>query len=110
MAEDLDKNGTQYDCDDCTDEDKEIRGCHGGLIWKVGGHDITGCPQKLITLERQEIIEAYLITRDLGIPMFAGGWADWPAIWVDRLHPLSIEDRMIKNDAERRAIEEARGK
>lgn len=89
-------------CSDCNDVQKVRRGCNGEGTWHVGGKDkngnpryvVHGCPEKLLTQERLEVIGVWTRWKMFGAP-FEGGWAEWPARLVDVLEALELEDRAV---------------
>lgn len=96
--------GEKYDCNDCAARDKILRGCDGNRRWKVGKHEVYGCPQKLVTFEVLEGIKLWGKWKRFGMP-YAGGWAEQPARAWDIIE--AIEGEYIEMENAR--VEKARG-
>lgn len=96
--------GEKFDCNDCTQRDKDIRDAGGKRRWTVGGEDVFGCPQKLITGDVSWKVELWGKYKRFGFP-YAGGWAEQPARLLDVIDAL---DRTM-NEIEHKRLEKARG-
>ena len=96
--------GEKFDCNECTARDKTVRGCDGSRKWKVGRHEVWGCPQKLVTTEALEKIGLWGRWKRYGWP-YAGGWAEQPARVFDIVDAVEGEYVAIENAR----LEKARG-
>lgn len=70
----------------------------------MGGEDVFGCPQKLITGDVSWKVELWGKYKRFGFP-YAGGWAEQPARLLDVIDAL---DRTM-NEIEHKRLEKARG-
>lgn len=73
------------------------------MKWKVGRHEVDGCPQKLLTPERIEAITVWRNWKRFGAPL-SGGWAEWPARLVDLLaafdNEITLEEQRRKEEGD----------
>jgi len=79
-------------CADCTKEDKEARGCHGGVDWTVGGIVIDGCPENYINEETMTSITIWQDWKLFTFP-FPGHWSEQPQYVIDSIRILESISR-----------------
>lgn len=100
ILEGQEEGSSRVKCSDCTDEMKKERGCDGGVIWKVGGMDVDGCPEKYITPEKVRLINMWSNWKMFGLP-FQGTWMEQPFFIIDTIKILESEKN--KYDARKRS-------
>ena len=82
-----------------------VRGCGGDRKWRVGKHEVWGCPQKLVTMEVLRAIGMWGRWKRYGWP-YAGGWDEQPAAMFDIVDAVEGEYIALENAR----VEKARGK
>ena len=80
-------------CDDCTEEDKEERGCHGGVEWIVGGVKIDGCPENYINEETMNSINIWQDWKLFGDYEFPGNRSEQPHYMIESIRILETLSR-----------------
>ncbi len=80
-------------CADCTEEDKLIRGCKGGVDWTVGGVKIDRCPENYINEETMKSITIWQDWKLFGDYEFPGHRSEQPHYVIDSIRILESLSR-----------------
>ena len=84
-------------------DEKDFPKCREGTCYHSKGrtsiahgrYTVDGCPERLLTPERLELIEVWNRWKRFGSPI-EGGWAGWPARLVDLLEALDVEHQTLE--------------
>lgn len=79
-------------CADCTEVDKNERGCKGGVEWNVGGIVIDCCPENYINERTMESITIWQDWKLFTFP-FPGHWSEQPRYVIDSIRILESISR-----------------
>ena len=97
MKERKDGVSSRVSCEECTDVDRESRGCDGGVTWKVGQYDVDRCPENYVTPENITYINMWNDYRLFGFP-FPCHWSEQPAYVIDAIRTLEYEVRQERKN------------
>jgi len=84
-------------CNECTEEIQEARGCYGGVVWEIGTYEHDGCPEHLVN-ENLWLINMWSDWKIFGFP-FPGHHSEQPKYIIETIRTLQNE--MIKIDKEK---------
>ena len=123
------KEGSPFNCEKCSDEDKAQRNCLNPLelsedaraveeytdevkdelkekgakkVFMVGDIRLYECPLSLITIDTREIMRlCYLVDASKSL-LYSGGWGDQPMWFVEAFEIFNIENaRKVNNGSPR---------
>ena len=86
-------NSARILCDNCTDEDKEERGCKGGAEWTVGGVKIDRCPENYINEETMRSLTIWQDWKLFGDYEFPGHRSEQPHYVIESIQILETLSR-----------------
>ena len=92
------------DCQRCTDNLKEARGCIKKLsvpVFNLDGDDYFRCPLKIITKQTGEYVRFYNFFRDGYLPN-AGGIMDQPGKFLDAMSIIESAVGEMEKETEKR--------
>lgn len=81
--------GNRHEPDKCSCEEKRKK-------WRIGGEEITGCPERLFTGEVMTAIRLWEDWKMFGF-MYSGGSAEQPARYLEILRLLEYEKLALEN-------------
>ena len=83
-------------CNECTDDDKQARGCNGGVDWEIGPYTVNCCPEQIVK-ECIVLINMWQDWKTFGFP-FIGHWSEQPKYIIDLIRTLENEMAAIQQE------------
>ena len=83
-------------CFECTDEDKRVRGCEGGVDWQIGKLVVDRCPENFMN-ECSSYIDMWQDWKKFGYP-YPGHWTEQPHFVIDTIRILENEMNAINEE------------